>query len=148
MGALLFKRLPVPAARARSCLLVWRRLIAESLRDNVHLEALFLSGNPFGDVGIAALARAFVSRKTGRNSALRKVYLVATSMTDAGAALLQHALEQPHAPALDTLALGRNPGLSVPARRALEAVVARRSPVYSMPADDSLATGIFYRMKE
>lgn len=69
-------------------------------------------------------------------------------MTDAGAEILRQALEQDHAPALDTLALGRNPGLSSSARRALEAVVERRAPAYAMPADDDLASGIFYRQLE
>lgn len=121
-------------------------ILGESLRDNVQLEVLMLSDNPIGDHGCAALARGLVSRKAGRDSVLRRLYLATTNMTDAGAAQLRQALEQPHAPALEVLELEGNPGLSSGAREALLAVVARRRPtalISAPPSEDSLATGVF-----
>ena len=126
------------------------QLLAQSLRDNVHLETLMLSGNPIGDEGASWLAHALVSRKPGRNSVMRKLFLAATNLTDAGAKALQGALEQPHAPVLDTLVLDGNPGLSASARADLEDAVRRRQPsgaagtaLYAAPPSDTKATGMF-----
>ena len=96
------------------------RLIGDALRDNVQLSTLMLSGNPLGDEGGHALARALVSRKPGRPSALRRLYLGGTDLGDAGGLALLHALEQPHAPTLEVLVLEGNPRLSAAARRKLE----------------------------
>ena len=44
-------------------------LLAQSLRDNVLLETLMLSGNPLGDEGIIALANSLHARKfTNKNT--------------------------------------------------------------------------------
>lgn len=131
-------------------------LLADAMRDNMILHTLFLSSNPGGDVGAAALAHGLTARKAGRDSVLRRLYLAATNMTDIGAQALLTALEATNAPPLDTLVLDGNLGLSSTMRARLEAIVARNAAAVGLGVglggDGSAAhqtpvgaTGIFLR---
>lgn len=125
-------------------------LLGDALRGNVLLHTLMLSDNPVGDEGGRALALALVARSPSWPSALRRVYLAGTNLTDAGALELLHALEQPHAPPLEVLVVEGNPGLSMATQRALEAALATaRSRAQqggtgiALPTSSRSASGIF-----
>ena len=99
-------------------------LLAESLRDNVMLQTLMLSGNPGGDAGVIALADAMVrNRHAGRNSALRRLYLAAVNMSDVGAGALLEALSQSNSPPLEECVIEANPAVSASMRDAIASAV-------------------------
>ena len=119
------------------------RVLADALRDNVILETLMLSGNPAaGDAGIIALAHALHARRTGRDSALRRLFVARMNLTDASADALRMLLEKPNAPPLEHIAIDGNPMLSATARAALETAVQRRRSRLSAPSS-AQDTGIF-----
>lgn len=124
-------------------------ILADALRDNMQLRALLLSGNPGGDEGVAALARALSERHADRPSGLRRLHLSAVNMTDAGASTLLAALRTPHAPPLESLLLDGNPHVSEAALQALDELLAPNraaaTQAHTTEAGGaaSLATGLF-----
>ena len=62
--------------------------IASALTNNVILESLLLDGNPVGDGGVAALVAALRVRRPDHQSALVRLGLSRTNLTDAGVASL------------------------------------------------------------
>ena len=103
--------------------------LAPALRRRPALERLFLSGNPFGDEGLAALVAPPPAAGTPPPPAggLKKLYWLAlegTKVSDAGCATLVAALDSGALPALDTLALDDIPA-SAAAMAAVYAALVR-----------------------
>ena len=72
--------------------------LAPALRRRPALEDLFLSGNPFGDEGLAALVvppppAGALAPPTGGLTKLKRLYLARTQVTDAGCAALAAAFK-------------------------------------------------------
>ena len=100
--------------------------LAPALRRLPALVQLGLSGNPFGDEGIAALVAppppaGALSPPTGELKKLRVLSLDRTQVSDAGCAALAAALDSGALPALDVLRLDGIPA-SVAAKEAVDAV--------------------------
>ena len=88
--------------------------LAPALRRLPALEELRLTGNPFGDEGLAALvapppAAVAPPPPTGGLKKLKKLWLGNTQITDAGCAALAAALDSGALPALEDLQLGGVP---------------------------------------
>jgi hypothetical protein len=88
--------------------------LAPAVRRLPALERLYLSGNLFGDEGLAALVAppppaGAPPPPTGGLTKLKLLYLSYTQITDAGCAALAAALESGELPALDKLILFGTP---------------------------------------
>jgi hypothetical protein len=103
--------------------------LAPALRRRPALKGLFLSGNPFGDEGLAALVPPPPPAGTppppaGALKKLKWLDLCRTQITNAGCAALVAALDSGALPALDTLALDDIPA-SAAAMAAVYAALVR-----------------------
>jgi len=107
--------------------------LAPALRRHPALQTLWLSGNPFGDEGLAALVAppppaGTPPLPTGGLKKLRTLYLDDTQVSDAGCAALAAALDSVALPALVTLQLNDIPA-SAAARVAVREALARSRAV-------------------
>jgi hypothetical protein len=98
------------------------------LRRRPALEQLFLSENPFGDEGLAALVAppppaGALPLPTGGLKELMRLNLDYTQVSDAGCAALAAALDNGALPALEELSLNGIPA-SVAAQEAVDAALA------------------------
>ena len=87
--------------------------LAPALRQRPALETLFLSGNPLGHEGLAALVApppaGAPPLPTGGLKKLKELFLEETQITDAGCAALAAALDSGALPALKILTLKHIP---------------------------------------
>ena len=102
--------------------------LADAMRENVGLERLLLDGNPIGDDGLAQLTTALTTaRRPGRDSALRRLGLRATNVSDVGVGKLLSALRySPNAPPLEALTLDGNLAVSESMLADVSALLASR----------------------
>jgi hypothetical protein len=104
--------------------------IASALTDNVVLESLLLEGNPVGDGGVAALVAALRAHSPGRQSALVRLGLARTNLTDTGCASLLGLLQDDVAivPRLEVVTMDGNPAISRTMHERVQEELRRRVP--------------------
>ena len=104
--------------------------LAPALRRRPALEQLYLTNNPFGDEGLAALVAPPLPAgapptTTAGLTKLKTLYLNNTQITDAGCAALAAALDSDALPALERLAMYDIPA-SFAAQVPMHAALAKR----------------------
>jgi len=102
--------------------------LAPALRRRPALEDLDLTGNPFGDEGLAALMpppppAGTPPQPAGGLKKLKGLYLVSTEITDAGCATLAAALDSGALPALEELGLVGTPASAAATDAVSEALI-------------------------
>jgi hypothetical protein len=113
--------------------------LAPALRRRPALEHLALSGNPFGDEGLAALvaptppAAGALPPPTGGLTKLKLLDLSSTQVTDAGCAALAAALDSGALPALEVLHVSGTPA-SAAAKAAVMEALERTASRAAMPS--------------
>jgi hypothetical protein len=113
--------------------------LAPALRRRPALEHLALSGNPFGDEGLAALvaptppAAGALPPPTGVLAKLKALDLSNTQVTDAGCAALAAALDSGALPALEVVHMNGTPA-SAAAKAAVMEALERTASRAAMPS--------------